>query len=118
MNSNNVEHDDSEESVLDRPQVCTLTNEQKNKLRAMMDEHNRNPLQYQFIWKSSIVMMWVPALRAIRSERVTGIHPIDYFKKYPDLPNVNSVQELSILAHERGWERAGEITGLDLDDKY
>ena len=116
MNSDTVEHDDSEESALDKPQVCTLTDEAKNKLQAMMGEQNRNPLQYQFIWKTRIVMIWVPAFGAIRSPR--GNPSIDPREEYPDLPNVNSVQELSTLAHERGWEQADAISGLDLDNEY
>ena len=43
MGNDKVERDDSEESVLDRPIVCTLTDEEKNHLRTIMDESDRFP---------------------------------------------------------------------------
>ena len=41
MGSDKVEHDDSEKSVFDRPLVCTLTDEEKNHLRAITTELDR-----------------------------------------------------------------------------
>ncbi|MGL4420955.1 MAG: hypothetical protein ACRCZF_09855 [Gemmataceae bacterium] len=118
MPDHHLSEDEPLKSYPDDPNLSTMASDVPEWFQRMMQEHSANPLEYKFIWKGARVITWVASMAIFGIRRGGPFIPPDPHEKYPDVPNVNSMEELSELAHRLGWKNAHKIKEHNIDEMF
>ncbi|MGL4420953.1 MAG: hypothetical protein ACRCZF_09845 [Gemmataceae bacterium] len=121
------DNDDDEVSALDKPPVCSMSPEEIRRSQELFREYMALREEYTFIWKHRrvLVLALTPSTMSVSGLRWGGNMPLNVQiemsmkvqEVFPDLPIVNSLEELMDLAQRMDWKYADKIHTLDLD-KY